>query len=440
MQNPLLSKEITTRENRIWVRIIAACNVKCIFCLDADAQNGTLIDDAKIREQIRDGYKPGMTNRIIISGGEASIHPKFADYVRYAKSVWYDRVQTVTNGNMFARREFCNKLFDAWLDEVTFSIHGHTAKLHDYLTAAPGSYERAIRWLINVRKFFPTKIVNIDIVVNKMNVEYLPQMVKFFMRLGVYEFDILQIIPFGRGFSQYKDQLFYRIEDYLWPLHDTWKLSKIPGVYMWTNRFQVEAFEWYEDLIQDPRKIKSEVMWEALEEFSTFIESHGITKPHCYWEACDVCFLKQYCHDYIDHQSHHLPAWDIQIYSGKDDPITSRYLVLRWEEFPSQVYEKYGNTGEEFVSRIQDIHLNSNQEIVNIPRCIREKNNSGLYEWDNDMSQEKNVAQYTKNYILWLYRKKSTRCKSCKYNDSCEWLHINFIRSYWFNLLKPFLK
>ena len=113
MKNLLLSKETTTRENRIWVRIIAACNVKCIFCLDADAQNGTLIDDTKIREQIRDGYKPGMTNRIIISGGEASIHPKFADYVRYAKEIGYDRVQTVTNGNMFARVGFCQKLFDA---------------------------------------------------------------------------------------------------------------------------------------------------------------------------------------------------------------------------------------------------------------------------------------------------------------------------------------
>jgi hypothetical protein len=29
---------------------------------------------------------------------------------------------------------------------------------------------------------------------------------------------------------------------------------------IWTNRFPVEAFEGYEDLIQDPRKIKSEIM------------------------------------------------------------------------------------------------------------------------------------------------------------------------------------
>jgi tRNA A37 methylthiotransferase MiaB len=35
----LLDKEKTTKQNRIWVRISSACNNKCNFCLDSDAQN-----------------------------------------------------------------------------------------------------------------------------------------------------------------------------------------------------------------------------------------------------------------------------------------------------------------------------------------------------------------------------------------------------------------
>jgi MoaA/NifB/PqqE/SkfB family radical SAM enzyme len=114
MSNPnLIAKEQTTRENRFWVRITAACNEKCLFCLDADAQNGKLIADDIVREKIRSGYQSGIYNRIIISGGEASINPKFADYIRYAREIGYDRIQTVTNGNMFCRPEFCKKVFDA---------------------------------------------------------------------------------------------------------------------------------------------------------------------------------------------------------------------------------------------------------------------------------------------------------------------------------------
>lgn len=50
----LLLKEPPTRENRIWVRITEACNVKCVFCLDVDAQNGKLVDDSVIRKAIRE--------------------------------------------------------------------------------------------------------------------------------------------------------------------------------------------------------------------------------------------------------------------------------------------------------------------------------------------------------------------------------------------------
>ena len=63
----LIEKERTTRENRVWVRIAAACNVKCVFCLDADAQNGKLISDDTVRKEIRDSYKPGVYNRVILS-------------------------------------------------------------------------------------------------------------------------------------------------------------------------------------------------------------------------------------------------------------------------------------------------------------------------------------------------------------------------------------
>ncbi len=220
--NNLISKEKTTQQNRVWIRIAAACNEKCLFCLDADAQNGKLISDEIVRKQIREGFDSSKENRIIISWWEASINPHFSEYVAYAKEVGYDRIQTVTNGLMFVRREFCEKLIKAWLQEVTISMHGHNARLHDYLTATPWSFEKALRAILNFRKFFPQIIINIDIVVCKVNVDYLPDIIQFFMRLGIMEYDILQIIPFWRWFSEYKDQLFYKVEEKLAPIHKTW--------------------------------------------------------------------------------------------------------------------------------------------------------------------------------------------------------------------------
>ncbi|MDD2566141.1 MAG: radical SAM protein [Candidatus Gracilibacteria bacterium] len=414
----LLSKEKTQKQNRIWVRIASVCNNNCIFCLDSNAHDGTFSDEEEIKKNIKDGFKEGFNNRVIISGGEASINPKFSDYISYAKEVGYNRVQTITNGIMFASEDFCKKVFNAGLEEVTFSMHGHNETLHDYLVGTPGTFKKSLKGLLYIKKHFPNIIINIDIVVNKININYLPDIVKFYMKLGIYEFDILQIIPFGRGFHENRQKLFYKLEDYSNKLSETWKLSKIKGMYMWTNRFPAEAFENFEDLIQDPRKIKSEVMGEGRHHFEPFILSNGNEKQECFPAACDSCFLKQYCNDFIDNQKK-------KIIDDKQ-----KYFILKGEEFPSNVYEKYGKNKEDFIGFLKNI----DKPILNLPKCL---GGTGIYETYNDIMEEKSIEDYTEKYINDLYRKKSLRCAECKYNDKCEGIHINFIRSYGFNILNP---
>jgi MoaA/NifB/PqqE/SkfB family radical SAM enzyme len=394
--------------------------------LDSDAQNGTFIDEKIVKKQIKDGFKSWYDNRVIISWGEASINPKFADYIKYAKEIWYNRVQTVTNGNMFESLEFCKKVFDAWLEEVTFSFHGHNSKLHDYLVATPWAFKKSLKGLLNIKKFFPQIIVNIDIVVNKINVSYLPDIVRFFMKLWVYEFDILQIIPFGRWFKEYKEKLFYDIWEYSDKLKETWEISrKYPEMYMWTNRFPAEAFEWYEDLIQDPRKIKSEVMGESIDMFWPFIKSMWKQKPECFWEACDYCFIKDYCHWFLN-----------SVNKEKLKLKKEKVFVLQWEDFPSEVYKKYWDTKEDFIKFLKEKKQNW-YKLINVPKCLWWE---WIYQTYSDLEPKYNVEDYTKKYIKNLYLKKSLRCKKCVYNKECRGIWINFIRSYWFSILEVIKK
>jgi AhpD family alkylhydroperoxidase len=53
----LLSKEQTTKQNRVWVRIASACNNKCLFCLDSKAQDGTFPKKDEVKKEIREGFK-----------------------------------------------------------------------------------------------------------------------------------------------------------------------------------------------------------------------------------------------------------------------------------------------------------------------------------------------------------------------------------------------
>ncbi len=429
--------ENTPKQNRHWVRISAVCNNKCLFCLDSDAQNGDFIDETEVRKTILEWFKVGEDNRLILSGGEASINPKFVDYIRYGKGLWYNRIQTITNGNRFSDLDFCQVVFEAWLWEVTFSMHGHTEKLHDYFVDTPGAFKKSLQGIINIRKHFPEVILNIDIVVNKMNVRFLPDMIRFWMKLGIMEFDILQIIPFGRGFAEHRSELFYNPKEYTEVLQETWKLSRIPGMYMWTNRFPVEVLEWYEELIQDPRKIQSETMGEWRDMFEAFIEKW--VKPDCFWERCNVCFIQQYCHDFLNKNKKVLSErgkWLITE-SWIENEQKEWYLILRWEEEIEKIRILFWKTPTEFIERIKSLKISDNAEFVNIPRCIRNDHNQGKYENYSDVTTDGTLGEYTKEYIKNLYRKKSLRCNKCKYNTECEGIHINFIRTYGFKILQP---
>lgn len=402
------------RKNHKWIRISNVCNNKCLFCLDTDSQDGTFIDEQEIKRQIRTWHERGSFNKITLSGWEASINPRFSEYIAFAKTVWFDKIQTITNWVKFANLDFCRTLIQAWLNEITFSLHGHTSILHDYLTWVPGSFDSAIKWLINIKKHFPETIVNIDIVLNKVNIDFIPDIIKFYNKFGVYEFDLLQIIPFWRAVIN-ESILFYDPSQKQDIFEQIGVLSENPRMRIWTNRLSPEILEWHEHLIQDPDKIKSEILWEGRDQFDDFFKTK--TPPDCYKKRCHICFLRDFCENII-HQKESTK-------SSVKDPF-----ILSGEGGIEDVCQKYWDIKEDFMAFLQGIK----KPILNLPKCLGW---TGIYETYNDIKKASTIEDYTEKYISDLYRKKSLRCKDCTYNTDCEWIHINFIRSYGFGILQP---
>lgn len=282
-------------QKRHWVRITRACNQKCNFCLDKEAQNGTLVPMPEIVEDLRRGRGRGC-ERVVISGGEASIHPRFVPIVGLARKMGYRHIQTVTNGQMFFDPGFLERSLRAGLLEITFSIHGHTAEMHDGQTKLAGSFDKAVAALKNALKVRGL-IVSVDIVISKINVKCLREILDFFIGLGVSEFDLLQVIPFANAW-QNREELFYNIEENLPHLRRAFELSKRPGLHLWTNRFPPRFLEGYERLIQPPQKLHDEVEGERLEMFRDFVD-HDKLMP-CHGERCQFCFLNEHCQTLIE--------------------------------------------------------------------------------------------------------------------------------------------
>jgi pyruvate-formate lyase-activating enzyme len=283
-------KEAAVKHKRHWVRVTRVCNQRCTFCLDSMNQDGTMIDTDSLKAYIALGRRLGR-ERLILSGGEASVHPDYLELIRYGKEVGYEWVQTVTNGMMFSYKNFARKAAESGLDEATVSLHGHTAYIQDKLTGTPGAFVTGVKGMKNLQDTGRV-VVNVDVVINKQNYKHLPEIIEYYYNLGIREFDLLHIIPFGRGFDEHRHSLFFDLNDAVPYFRRAFVYAQKPGVYIWTNRLPVQYLEDFESLIQDPHKLFYEFDG-GRHNFEGFLR-RGV-KPDCHGERCDYCFLDGPC-------------------------------------------------------------------------------------------------------------------------------------------------
>ncbi len=283
--------EDAAHEKRNWVRLTFDCNDHCVFCLDSETHDGTMRSRDDVKAQILDGRRKGAT-RLILSGGEPTIHPSYVDFIKLGARAGYGKIQTVTNGRLFSYGDFLTRCLDAGLSEITFSIHGPNARIHDALVGTKGAFDQEIKGL-QAALADGRPIVNIDVVVNRANVKQLPDMLRMFIAMGVKEFDLLQVVPFGRAFTDGRDTLFYDLDEMRPYIQEALAFSKRPDVHIWMNRFPPQHLEGYEHLIQDPYKLNDEVRGRK-EEFARLLDEGE-------WLACrdparcKYCYLQKLC-------------------------------------------------------------------------------------------------------------------------------------------------
>ncbi len=274
-------------DKRHWLRITGACNNGCLFCLDSGFRPRAPLELEGLLREL-EGARAAGAQRIILSGGEPTTHPHYLDLVEAARGLGFPWIQTITNGRMFAYRPFAARALAAGLSEVTISLHGDSAELHDRLTAVPGAFAQALAGLKNL---LGRCVVSVDIVLARPVVERLPQVLRFYHGLGVREFDLLFPVPFGRAW-EHRDLLFWRPEEFLPTLHEAFELGAELGLTLWTNRFPAPALEGYEHLIQDPHKLLDEVRGRQ-EELQALLDQGRPLR--CHGPRCDWCHLKSFC-------------------------------------------------------------------------------------------------------------------------------------------------
>ena len=164
------------------------CSEKCIHCYNPGAtRNDKEISHRNEREELTwndyknliDDLAAGGTAKVCLTGGDPFSRPfiwQMLEYL-YEKGI---AVQLYTNG--LALYGKVDLLADLYPFDVSISLYGATPEIHDKITRTPGSFEKSLAVLEELKKYHITSIIKCCLM--RSNFKSYPQKIKIAERLN----------------------------------------------------------------------------------------------------------------------------------------------------------------------------------------------------------------------------------------------------------------
>lgn len=184
------------RKKIVW-EIISQCNMNCKHCCANSSQsvyadNFIFINQEMIRKRINEMISSGI-KEFYVSGGEPFLVKNIFDFLRYLKKQ-KTKVSVATNG-YFINEKMCKELSEIEIDLLHISLDGHLAKIHNFLRGG-NFFDRVVR---NIKMLVKNNIpLRIGCIIWRKNENYLEEMVKFCIQLGVENLRFSWLIKIGR--------------------------------------------------------------------------------------------------------------------------------------------------------------------------------------------------------------------------------------------------
>jgi len=134
------------------ISLTTFCNAACPFCCVLDILNRPELNptDEQVLERMAAARADGCTI-LGFTGGEPTVHPRFAEFCRRGRELGYESITINTNGIKFKSRRWTEAALEAGLSHIDFSIHGDGPELHDAMMARPGAFEAFLKGTEHLR-------------------------------------------------------------------------------------------------------------------------------------------------------------------------------------------------------------------------------------------------------------------------------------------------
>ncbi len=306
----------------IWyIQVNRYCNNACHFCSNPSNWNNITYERWI---ELLDDFKKQNYSGVIFTGWEPTLSPDLSRWIEYSKKIWlWNRM--ISNWMMCSNPKFVERLANAWLELVHFSVYSCFEKVHDFLTDTPWSWKKLMMSITNALNFWIR--VQINTVLNHYNENHLDKTVKFltktFSPIKHFVWNNLDPemmrktdIAFSTlpDFDNFKSSL-KEAMDYLSSTWRTFRVEKMPLCY-------IRGYEWCST---ETRKIvKSE---ERIVHFLDFRKKiHETDFYHEKLPECEKCDLNTICSWIYEHKKFYNY---VKVYPQKVDKKELEEIILQ---------------------------------------------------------------------------------------------------------------
>lgn len=178
------------------------CNNNCIICSVAHCRNAATPGTGEIKKRLLAHRKAGFMGVEFI-GGEPSIRKDIRELVAFARHTGFRDISMTTNGRMFSYKDFCERIFEAGLNEVSFSLLGDRSHVHDAVTRCRGSFSETISGIKNALSCLGRGAVTVNTVLQAVNSKRMKAMAGLIANLGIGHWEIQALLPEGAAKQVY---------------------------------------------------------------------------------------------------------------------------------------------------------------------------------------------------------------------------------------------
>lgn len=185
------------RLKQVFIYITDRCQLRCEHCLYKTSLSNREMDLSQTIQLINVFKRYGARKMTLLGGeptlwGNTNNYSQLLSLLKHAKSIGYEYIRIDTNGQF--RHSFIEKVTPDYINDLAFSLDGHTPEINDKLRGQ-GSFIKTVR---NIEKAIKKNIYStITTCVHPGNIKYLNEMILLAIRIGVKQINFHPMFKMG---------------------------------------------------------------------------------------------------------------------------------------------------------------------------------------------------------------------------------------------------